>query len=122
MRWLSGQRANLLTRRSVALTLSLSLGFSCVGLGNLAVSQPSCFIRMAGQLGLKMMCHRFQSILNESVNGPWFESDLRHSTSLSRFGQPGSIPVLVLPSGGMAARHRKGAAAERFLFLFFRRK
>ncbi|KAG5450743.1 hypothetical protein CSKR_108951 [Clonorchis sinensis] len=37
---------------------------------------------------------------------------------LSRLGQPGSIPALVLPSGGMAARHRKGATAERFLFLF----
>ncbi|KER27870.1 LOW QUALITY PROTEIN: hypothetical protein T265_13701 [Opisthorchis viverrini] len=34
---------------------------------------------------------------------------------LSRLGQPGSIPALVLPSGGMAARHRKGATAERFL-------
>ncbi|KER23350.1 hypothetical protein T265_08760 [Opisthorchis viverrini] len=34
---------------------------------------------------------------------------------LSRLGQPGSIPVLVLPSGGMAARHRKGVTAERFL-------
>ncbi|KER30003.1 hypothetical protein T265_03483 [Opisthorchis viverrini] len=27
--------------------------------------------------------------------------------------QPGSTPSLVLPSGGMAARHRKGATAER---------
>ncbi|KER31595.1 hypothetical protein T265_02231 [Opisthorchis viverrini] len=25
----------------------------------------------------------------------------------------GSIPALVLPSGGMATRHRKGATAER---------
>ncbi|KER33661.1 hypothetical protein T265_00547 [Opisthorchis viverrini] len=33
---------------------------------------------------------------------------------LSRLGQPGSIPALVVPSGGMAARHRKGATAERF--------
>ncbi|KAG5454078.1 hypothetical protein CSKR_112622 [Clonorchis sinensis] len=32
---------------------------------------------------------------------------------LSRFGQPGSISALVLPSGGMAARHRKGVTAER---------
>ncbi|KAG5449348.1 hypothetical protein CSKR_108412 [Clonorchis sinensis] len=32
---------------------------------------------------------------------------------LSRFGQPGSILALVLPSGGIAVRHRKGAAAER---------
>ncbi|KAG5454059.1 hypothetical protein CSKR_102024 [Clonorchis sinensis] len=35
---------------------------------------------------------------------------------LSRLGQPGSIPALVLPSGGMAARHGKGATAERFSF------
>ncbi|KAG5454445.1 Heteroproteinous nuclear ribonucleoprotein L, partial [Clonorchis sinensis] len=33
---------------------------------------------------------------------------------LSRLGQPGSIPALVLPSGGMAARHRKSATAERY--------
>ncbi|KER22732.1 hypothetical protein T265_09217 [Opisthorchis viverrini] len=33
---------------------------------------------------------------------------------LSRLGQPGSIPALVLPSGGMAARHRKGCYSERF--------
>ncbi|GAA50091.1 hypothetical protein CLF_104061, partial [Clonorchis sinensis] len=32
-------------------------------------------------------------------------------------GQPGSIPALVLPSGGMATRHRKGATAERCLRL-----
>ncbi|KAG5452098.1 hypothetical protein CSKR_107924 [Clonorchis sinensis] len=31
----------------------------------------------------------------------------------SRLEQPGSIPALVLPSGGMAVRHRKGATAER---------
>ncbi|GAA50646.1 hypothetical protein CLF_104849 [Clonorchis sinensis] len=30
-----------------------------------------------------------------------------------RLGQPDSIPALVLPSCGMAARHRKGATAER---------
>ncbi|KER21866.1 hypothetical protein T265_09899 [Opisthorchis viverrini] len=38
---------------------------------------------------------------------------------LSVLGQPGSIPALVLPSGGMAARHRKGATAERFLSFSF---
>ncbi|KAG5446032.1 hypothetical protein CSKR_103895 [Clonorchis sinensis] len=32
---------------------------------------------------------------------------------LSRLGQPGSIPALVQPSGGMAVRHRKGTTAER---------
>ncbi|KAG5441187.1 hypothetical protein CSKR_102396 [Clonorchis sinensis] len=35
---------------------------------------------------------------------------------LSRIDQPGSIPALVQPSGGMAVRHRKGATAGRFLF------
>ncbi|KAG5447015.1 hypothetical protein CSKR_110206 [Clonorchis sinensis] len=44
-------------------------------------------------------------------------------TSASRFplsvlGQPGSIPALVLPSGGMTARHRKGATDERFVELY----
>ncbi|KER27945.1 hypothetical protein T265_05144 [Opisthorchis viverrini] len=38
---------------------------------------------------------------------------------LSRLGQPGSIPALVQPSGGMVARHRKGATAERFIYLFY---
>ncbi|KAG5451331.1 hypothetical protein CSKR_109324 [Clonorchis sinensis] len=33
---------------------------------------------------------------------------------LSRLGQTGSIPALILHSGGMPAKHRKGATAERF--------
>ncbi|KAG5453519.1 hypothetical protein CSKR_102983 [Clonorchis sinensis] len=33
--------------------------------------------------------------------------------ALSRLGQPGSIPALVIPSGGMASRHRKVVTAER---------
>ncbi|KER25377.1 hypothetical protein T265_07176 [Opisthorchis viverrini] len=32
---------------------------------------------------------------------------------LSRLGQRGTIPALVLPSGGMASRHRKSATVER---------
>ncbi|KAG5447874.1 Vesicle transport protein SFT2B, partial [Clonorchis sinensis] len=32
----------------------------------------------------------------------------------ARLGRLGSISALVLPSGGMAVRHRKGATAERF--------
>ncbi|KAG5441437.1 hypothetical protein CSKR_107656 [Clonorchis sinensis] len=35
---------------------------------------------------------------------------------LSRLEQPGSIPDRVLPSGSMAARHRKGVTAERFFY------
>ncbi|KER30980.1 hypothetical protein T265_02661 [Opisthorchis viverrini] len=38
----------------------------------------------------------------------WFESDLCLSTSLSRLGQPSSIPAPVL---GMAVRHRNGVTA-----------
>ncbi|KER19633.1 hypothetical protein T265_11645 [Opisthorchis viverrini] len=33
---------------------------------------------------------------------------------LPSLGQPGSIPALALPSGGMAVRHRKGVIAEKF--------
>ncbi|KER22090.1 hypothetical protein T265_09742 [Opisthorchis viverrini] len=42
--------ANLLTGRSVFRTLSLPLDFPCLGLDNLAVSQPSCFLRVAWQV------------------------------------------------------------------------
>ncbi|KAG5454388.1 hypothetical protein CSKR_107231, partial [Clonorchis sinensis] len=37
---------------------------------------------------------------------------------LSRLEQPDSIQALVLPSVGMAARHRKGVTAERFIYFF----
>ncbi|KER23037.1 hypothetical protein T265_08983 [Opisthorchis viverrini] len=53
-------------------------------------------------------------ITNRKVRGSNPTSATR--LPLSRLGQPGSIPALVLPSGGMAARHRKGATAERFFF------
>ncbi|KAG5446884.1 hypothetical protein CSKR_102258 [Clonorchis sinensis] len=36
---------------------------------------------------------------------------------LSRVGQPGNIPALVLPSGRMAAKYRKGVTAERLSFI-----
>ncbi|KER33406.1 LOW QUALITY PROTEIN: hypothetical protein T265_12620 [Opisthorchis viverrini] len=36
---------------------------------------------------------------------------------LSRRGKPGNIPALVLPLGGMVARHQKGVTAER-LFIY----
>ncbi|GAA51219.1 histone H2A, partial [Clonorchis sinensis] len=42
-----------------------------------------------------------------------YGADLR----FRRLGQPGSIPALVLPSGNMAVRHRKGATAERQQFV-----
>ncbi|KAG5452249.1 hypothetical protein CSKR_106883 [Clonorchis sinensis] len=43
--------ANLLTGRSVVRIRPLPLDFPCLGLGNLAVSQPSCNLRVAWQLG-----------------------------------------------------------------------
>ncbi|KAG5447170.1 hypothetical protein CSKR_106415, partial [Clonorchis sinensis] len=38
---------------------------------------------------------------------------------LSRLGQPGSIPALELPSGGVAVRHGKGVTGERYLFFIY---
>ncbi|KAG5442239.1 hypothetical protein CSKR_100177 [Clonorchis sinensis] len=47
----------------------------------------------------------------------WFEPDFCVSRlALSRLGQPGSIPALVLLFGGMAVRHRKGATETVFRF------
>ncbi|KAG5442831.1 hypothetical protein CSKR_110801 [Clonorchis sinensis] len=45
-------------------------------------------------------------------SNPTFASRL----PVSRLGQPGSLPALVQPSGGMAVRHRKGATAGQFQF------
>ncbi|KAG5452387.1 hypothetical protein CSKR_100803 [Clonorchis sinensis] len=39
---------------------------------------------------------------------------------LTRLGRPDSISALVLPSGGLAARHRKGATAGRLSGSFHR--
>ncbi|KAG5453173.1 hypothetical protein CSKR_110625 [Clonorchis sinensis] len=46
-------------------------------------------------------------------SNPTFASQLL----LSSFEQPGSIQALMLPSGGMAARHRKCVTAEQLSFL-----
>ncbi|KAG5455243.1 hypothetical protein CSKR_203865 [Clonorchis sinensis] len=55
-------------------------------------------------------CHYFTPSSN-----PTYASRL----PLSSLGQPGSIPAHLLPSGGMAVRHRKSATAEHF-FNFFK--
>ncbi|KAG5452175.1 hypothetical protein CSKR_111495 [Clonorchis sinensis] len=48
-------------------------------------------------------------------NDAWLQFKLiMREGDCSRLGLPGSIPALMLPSGGMAARHRKGVTAERF--------
>ncbi|KER34321.1 hypothetical protein T265_00162 [Opisthorchis viverrini] len=63
---------------------------------------------------LSMIGGEMDQVVRARPEGPWFEPDLCHSTSLPRLGQRGSIPALVPPSCGMAARHRKGATAKRF--------
>ncbi|KAG5451169.1 hypothetical protein CSKR_102663 [Clonorchis sinensis] len=60
----SGWRAKLLTGRSVVRTQRLPLNFPCLDLGNLAVSQPSCFLRVAWQLGIERVLQ-----LNQMVSG-----------------------------------------------------
>ncbi|KER23452.1 hypothetical protein T265_08671 [Opisthorchis viverrini] len=45
-------------------------------------------------------------------SNPTFASRL----PLSKLGRPGSIPALLLPSGGMAVRHRKVATTEQLQF------
>ncbi|KER27520.1 hypothetical protein T265_05478 [Opisthorchis viverrini] len=47
LRWLSDKGANLRTERSAVRIRPLDPDFFCLGLGNLAVSQPSCFLRVA---------------------------------------------------------------------------
>ncbi|KER26991.1 hypothetical protein T265_05896 [Opisthorchis viverrini] len=65
----------------------------------------------------KNMSRWFKWLERESTNwkvrvsGPTCASRL----PLSRLGQPASIPALVLPSGGMAARHRKGCTRAGIL-------
>ncbi|KER23939.1 hypothetical protein T265_08298 [Opisthorchis viverrini] len=99
--WLYGSEASVLnadvsadfpTERSVVRIRPLPLDFPCLGLGDLAVSQPSYFFR-----------HR------KGAHGS------NPTRSASRLPLSDSIPALVQPSGGMAFGHRKGAKAERFL-------
>ncbi|KAG5452674.1 hypothetical protein CSKR_109682 [Clonorchis sinensis] len=59
----SGRSANLLTGRYVVRIRPLLLDFPCLGLGNLAVSQPSCLPRVAWQLGTGRVLQ-----LNDSTN------------------------------------------------------
>ncbi|KAG5454278.1 hypothetical protein CSKR_106541, partial [Clonorchis sinensis] len=61
------------------------------------------------QLNLSLMMREFTDPKVRGSN-PTSASRL----PLSRSGQPGSIPVLMLPSGGTAVTHRKSATAERF--------
>ncbi|KER26533.1 hypothetical protein T265_06251 [Opisthorchis viverrini] len=133
--------------RSVVRAPPMPLEFPCPGLGNLAVSQSSCFFRVAWQLRTEKLLqlndskkelHEQTGAIGKMVHeatataccGCWLEREFTdrkvrgsNPTSasripLSRLGRPGSIPALVLPSGGMAARHRKGVAAGRFFIVY----
>ncbi|KAG5452063.1 hypothetical protein CSKR_111103 [Clonorchis sinensis] len=70
-------------------------------LRNLAVPQPSCARRLKG-----LECE----FTDRKVRGSNSSSASR--LPLTRLGQPGSVPALLLPSGGMAAKYRKGGTAE----------
>ncbi|KER21920.1 hypothetical protein T265_09873 [Opisthorchis viverrini] len=107
---LNGQSTNLLTGRSLVRTRSLSLDFLCLGFGNLAVlSRPSTIF--AGQYLNTSILETFRRshyiLIGHKLEEKW-------TTWTSLLGQPGTIPALMLPSGGMTVRHRKGATAERF--------
>ncbi|GAA50120.1 hypothetical protein CLF_104092, partial [Clonorchis sinensis] len=75
----------------------------------------------------KQVCPCMEGELNElkqqmsvasEVDAQKKRKDRQNVNSSDRLGQPGSIPALMLPSGGMATRHRKGVTAERFFFNF----
>ncbi|KAG5446370.1 hypothetical protein CSKR_110252 [Clonorchis sinensis] len=94
---------------------------------NCSTDNVACAKESAGQLN--RICLRYlppvpggwlkwleREFTDRKVRGSNPTSASRHP--LSRLGQPGNIPALMLPSGGMAARHRKGVTAEQF-FSFF---
>ncbi|KER24046.1 hypothetical protein T265_14508, partial [Opisthorchis viverrini] len=72
----------------------------------------SCSALTPPKLGARWPKWLEREFTNRKVRGSNPPSATR--LPLSRLRQPGSIPALVLPSGGMAGRHRKGATAERF--------
>ncbi|KER29039.1 hypothetical protein T265_04228 [Opisthorchis viverrini] len=124
---------NLLTEGPVIRTGQLlHLDCSCLGLDNLTVSESSCFVWVARQLDTKRSSptnvaqywwRTMYSVRREhdSPTARWSKWLKREFTDrkvrgsdptsasrlpLSRLGQLDSIPALVQPSGGMAARHR----------------
>ncbi|KER23883.1 hypothetical protein T265_14541, partial [Opisthorchis viverrini] len=97
------------------------IGNICFAVGLL----ETCFV-------CNIHCKSDQCLLNLTVSTPhrWLEREVTDQkiggsnptsasqVSLSRLGQPGSIPALVLPWGGMAVRYRENATAERFIHIF----
>ncbi|KER32223.1 hypothetical protein T265_12825, partial [Opisthorchis viverrini] len=126
----SGWSADLLTGRSVVRTRLPPLDFPCLGSGDPAAA--SCYswhdIRdIAVYFHKGNYSQNLRSVFSNLDLGDFLAQVVRaHFTDrkvrgsnptsatrlpLSRLGQPGSNPALVLPSGGMAARHRKGVTA-----------
>ncbi|KAG5445017.1 hypothetical protein CSKR_105029 [Clonorchis sinensis] len=61
--------------------------------------------------GIKFSTPNFFVCFTSFIEGDEIAQRLEREFT-DRLGQPGSIPALVLPSGGMAVRHRKGVTAE----------
>ncbi|KER20676.1 LOW QUALITY PROTEIN: hypothetical protein T265_15261 [Opisthorchis viverrini] len=78
-------------------------------IGQICVGCRMTFFYLTGARRLKWL---ESELTDRKVSGSKPTSASR--LPLSRIEQPGSIPALVHPSGGMAARHRKGATAGRF--------
>ncbi|KAG5442233.1 hypothetical protein CSKR_100182 [Clonorchis sinensis] len=81
---------------------------------------------VGSQIDSHLISHRFSMLARwlKWVEREFTDQKVRGSNPtsasglpLSRLGQPDSISALVLPSGGMAARHRKGVTAEQFSML-----
>ncbi|KAG5448299.1 Craniofacial development protein 1 [Clonorchis sinensis] len=83
---------NLLTRRSVVRTPPLPLDFPCLGLGNLAVSQPSCFLRAAARHRKGVTPERFPS---SSIA----QNDSDSSTSDEEYVPPAKLSKIECDSG-----------------------
>ncbi|KAG5446221.1 hypothetical protein CSKR_112499 [Clonorchis sinensis] len=77
------------------------------------------FVRISGSVmlvGYKRSPTSWMWLEREFTDRKVRSSNLTSASQLplSRVGQPGSIPALVLHSGSRAARHRKGTTSEGF--------
>ncbi|KER19912.1 hypothetical protein T265_15432, partial [Opisthorchis viverrini] len=95
----SGESANLLTGRSVVRTRPLPLDFPCLGLGNRAVSQSSCFSRVAWQLGTRrvLQLNDLLFIYFAHCNPPIVELTFSLLTYIYTYNIPFSCSTLSVP-------------------------
>ncbi|KER24221.1 hypothetical protein T265_08067 [Opisthorchis viverrini] len=98
-KWL--EREFAVTGRSVVRTRPLPLDLLCLGLGNLAVSQPSCLLRVAWQLGIKrwpqIRLNKFGPLIKdrskENEHGSCFPSMVTHTLTLHSNGLCDYLPL-----------------------------